>query len=111
MRLRCFRQVVAQGRRGRALQRMGEYRFRTILLEPWSGVEAFELGVRERKERTVGASSGERNQRGTLADSQRQLLDIGPPRIDWLHAGLPKDLTVHEQAVEERIDATWAALQ
>src|ERR1700676_251155 len=67
--LRRFTQVVAQGRRGRALQKLGEYRFRAILLKPWSGVEPIEFGVRERKEHTVGASSGGWNQRGALADT------------------------------------------
>jgi hypothetical protein len=56
--LRRFTQVVAQGRRWRALQKLGEYSFRAILLEPWSGVESIEFGVREPKEHTVGASSG-----------------------------------------------------
>jgi hypothetical protein len=43
MRRRRFTQVVAQGRRGRSLQRLGEYRFRPILFKPWSGVEPVEL--------------------------------------------------------------------
>src|SRR6266852_2767287 len=59
--LRCFTQVVAQGRCGCALQDVDEQRLRAILLKPWSGVESVELRVREGKEHTVDAHSGRWN--------------------------------------------------
>ena len=66
---RRFTQVVAQGRRRRALQRLGEYRFRAVLLQAWSGVEPVEFSVGEGKEHPVGASPGRWKKRGTLADT------------------------------------------
>ncbi len=63
-----FTQVVTQSRRRRALQRMGEDRFRAILLQAWRGVEPVEFSVGEGKDHPVGASSGGWKKRGALAD-------------------------------------------
>src|SRR6266852_9352358 len=64
-----FTQVVAQRRHRRAFEGMGEYRLRTVVLEPRSRVEPFQFLVSERDEHAIGSSPGGRKERGALTDA------------------------------------------
>jgi hypothetical protein len=59
----------------------------------------------QRKEHAVGTSSGGWKERGTLADAQREVVDKGPSRVHRSRAAVLQDFGIHEQAVEETIDA------
>jgi hypothetical protein len=67
-----------------------------------------ELGVGEGDEPPVGATSGGGRERGTLADPQDEVVDIRAPRVDRRHLGLTEDVDVHEQAIEEGVEAAIA---
>src|SRR5262245_30569969 len=112
---RRFPQVVAQGWRGRALEGLGENRFRPVLLQARRRVEALQLGMGEREEHPVSPSPRARKKGGALSDAHREVVDIRRPRIQRGDATGAKDVEVHEEAVEERINPAithrrWASL-
>jgi len=42
---------------------------------------------------------------GALTCTQREVADICAAGIDWLDVAVPQYVDVHEQAIEERVDA------
>jgi len=105
-----LRKGVAQRRRGRAVHAQGEYGFRAVLLQARGSVQRFKLSVRECKEHAVASRAGHRFERGTSTDTQPKVVDTRRTRILRRDAAGTEDFGIHEQAIEEGVDAAYGHL-
>jgi hypothetical protein len=109
-RVRRLEQVVAERRRARAFQLLCHDSLRSVLLEARCAVKAFKIAVGERNEHSKRPRTRVRHKRSALSDPQCEVVDVRPTRIDGGYATLAQNRLVHEQAIEERVNAAVTRL-